>query len=363
MLRNKPAGETNCFAVCANGLKSRACECGALFSPLHRHKEKSSMDFIICTEDVNRHGYRVLLSGARLDNFKKNPVMLYDHNDWRNKPIGRWENLRVQDGKLVATAVFAEGDEHAQQVRNLCEQGALSATSIGMVPVTFSSDPVYLLSGQSRETVIEWELLEVSIVPVPANPHTVKLRLSNNSTEGVLPAEISKTEDAMNISEIATTLGLQADATPEQVQAAVQALRHENQALILSLGEQQGVVKEENRPIWAELAAKDPKNTLALMQSLKGQQPEAAPEAPAATQPAKQEMAAPAAPAGEEVTLQKIFSLVQRNGGQPASDQADNPDTWNYDQWSRRDPDGLLRMKRQEPEKYAKLSQSYAKAN
>jgi hypothetical protein len=99
------------------------------------------------------------------------------------------------------------------------------------------------------------------------------------------------------------------------------------------------------------------------MQSLKGQQPEAAPEAPAATQPAKQEMAAPAAPAGEEVTLQKIFSLVQKNGGQPASDQADNPDTWNYDQWSRRDPDGLLRMKRQEPERYQKLAQAYTKAS
>lgn len=320
------------------------------------------MDFIICTEDVNRHGYRVLLSGARLDNFQKNPVMLYDHDDWRNKPIGRWENLRVQDGKLVGTAVFAEGDEHAQQVRNLCEQGALSATSIGMMPITFSSDPVYLSPGQHRETVTEWELLEVSIVPVPANPHTVKLRLSANNTEGVLPAEISKTQPAMNISEIAASLGLQADATAEQLQAAVQTLRSENQALILALGEQQGVVKAENRPIWAELASKDPKNTLALMQSLKAEAPAAQPEAPAEqpAAPAKQEQAAPPA---QEVTLEKIFSLVQRQGGQASSDQADNPETWSFDQWSKRNPDGLLRMKRQEPEKYAKLSQAYAKAN
>lgn len=312
------------------------------------------MDFIICTEDVNRYGYRVLLSGARLDNFKKNPVMLYDHDDWKNKPIGRWENLRVQDGKLVATAVFADGDEDAMRVKNLVEKGALSATSIGMMPITYSSDTTVLLPGQTRETVIEWELLEVSIVPVPANPHTVKLKLSADQQEGVLPKEIQPKQD-MNLQDIATKLGLAADATGEQILAAVQSIQSENQTLILSLGEQRGVVKEENRPIWAQLAAKDPKNTLALIQSLA---PQAGPgDEDGDDEPMKETQAAP--PAGDTVTLEKIFSLVQKQGaGQAKSDQ-DNPDKWDFDIWSKRNPDGLLKMKKQEPEKYKQLAQAY----
>lgn len=319
--------------------------------------ELSEMDFIICTEDVNRYGYRVLLSGARLDNFKKNPVMLYDHDDWKYKPIGRWENLRVQDGKLIATAVFAEGDPDAQQVKNLVEQGALSATSIGMMPITYSSDSTVLAPGQTRETVIEWELLEVSIVPVPANPHTVKLKLSNSASDqdGILPKELSQPKQDMNLQDIATRLGLSADATGEQILAAVQSLQTENQTLILSLGEQRGVVKEENRTIWATLSAKDPKNTLALIQSLS---PAAGPDEEEEDNTTLKAPEAPAQPQGDTVTLEKIFSLVQRNGGQQKTDE-DNPDKWDFDTWSKRNPEGLLKMKKQEPEKYKQLAQAY----
>lgn len=319
------------------------------------------MDFIICTEDVNRYGYRVLLSGARLDNFKKNPVMLYNHDDWGQKPVGRWDNIRIEDGKLVATAVFAEGDDHAQQVKNLVDQGAISATSIGMMPITYSSDTTVLAPGQTRETVTEWELLEVSLVPIPANPHTVKLKLSNsaNDQDGILPKEISQPKQDMNLADIANKLGLSADATGEQILAAVQALQADNQTLILSLGEQRGVVKEDNRPIWAQLAAKDPKNTLALIQSMA---PAAGPE-DEDDEPLKQEQPKPAetqSAKGEEVTLEKIFSMVQKNGGQQKTDD-DNPDNWDFETWSKRNPEGLLALKKKDPEKYGKLAQAYTK--
>lgn len=317
--------------------------------------ELSEMDFIICTEDVNRYGYRVLLSGARLDNFKKNPVMLLIHEDG-TFPIGRWDNIRFESGQMLATAVFAEGDPVAQRAKNLAEQGMLNATSIGMVPITYSADSTYLLPGQSRETVVEWELLEVSLVPIPANPHTVKLKLSNSADqqEGILPKELQPKQD-MNLQDIATRLGLSADATGEQILAAVQALQADNQTLILSLGEQRGVVKEENRQIWATLAAKDSKSTLALIQSLA---PAAGPDEEEEDNTTLKAPEAPAQPQGDTVTLEKIFSLVQRNGGQPKSDD-DNPDKWDFDTWSKRNPEGLLKMKKQEPEKYKQLAQAY----
>ena len=54
--------------------------------------------FILTDESVNNYGFRLLLSGADLKQFKRNPVMFYNHDEW-DPPIGRWENIRVEDGK------------------------------------------------------------------------------------------------------------------------------------------------------------------------------------------------------------------------------------------------------------------------
>jgi len=307
------------------------------------------MDFIICTEDVNRHGYRVLLSGARLDNFKKNPVMLYDHDAYREKPIGRWENLRIQDGKLIATAVFADGDEAASQVRNLVQQGALNATSMGLIPITYSSDSSMVIAGQTRETVVEWELYEVSIVPIPANPNTVKLKLSNGGS-GDLPPEITKTQQEMNFDKIAQALGI-ADATEEAVLSALKQVQDKNVTLALELGATKGLVTDDNRTAWAALAAKDLDNTLALMQSLKG--PEDEDEGDDIPQ-------VPKAPETPPVTIQSLLDAAKKLSGNGKEDK-DNPEGWDFDTWSKRDPQGLLLLKQEQPEKYATLAQGYVK--
>ena len=53
---------------------------------------------------VNNHGFRIDLRGVNLDRFKANPVMLYQHDIERI--IGRWDNIRVEDNRLMADAVF-----------------------------------------------------------------------------------------------------------------------------------------------------------------------------------------------------------------------------------------------------------------
>lgn len=35
--------------------------------------------FVLSDESVNSYGFRVLTDGIALDNFKKNPVMLWNH--------------------------------------------------------------------------------------------------------------------------------------------------------------------------------------------------------------------------------------------------------------------------------------------
>ena len=65
--------------------------------------------FILSDGSVNSYGFSVDMTNLHLERFRNNPVMLYNHYDL----IGKWENLRVEDGKLLAEASFMDGDEEA----------------------------------------------------------------------------------------------------------------------------------------------------------------------------------------------------------------------------------------------------------
>lgn len=38
--------------------------------------------FVLHDETVNTYGFRMLTSGANLEEFRKNPVILLNHKDW-----------------------------------------------------------------------------------------------------------------------------------------------------------------------------------------------------------------------------------------------------------------------------------------
>ena len=62
--------------------------------------------FVLHDETVNTYGFRMLTSGANLEEFRKNPVILLNHKDWE-LPIGRWENIRIE-GCLLYTSDAAD---------------------------------------------------------------------------------------------------------------------------------------------------------------------------------------------------------------------------------------------------------------
>ena len=61
----------------------------------------------LSTENLNNYGTWLPVSGAQLEDFKRNPVMFYDHQTYK-KPIGHWENIRIENGKIIADPVFDE---------------------------------------------------------------------------------------------------------------------------------------------------------------------------------------------------------------------------------------------------------------
>lgn len=131
--------------------------------------------FVLHDESVNTYGFRMLTSGANLEEFRKNPVMLLNHSDWQ-LPIGRWENIRVEGGQILAEAVFDLSDPTGRQVASKVEAGFLRMASIGAwAPEEVSDDPMLKLDGQRGATVLRWTVREASIVTIGANHNALAL--------------------------------------------------------------------------------------------------------------------------------------------------------------------------------------------
>jgi HK97 family phage prohead protease len=137
--------------------------------------------FICSDESINRYGFRVLTSGIDITNFKKNPVMLFDHEsmswggDIYNGPIGRWDEIKKSDGQLLANAIIDEDDPKGKILSNKVEKDFIRAASIGFRIIETSEDPKLMLPGQTRPTVTKCELIEISIVGIPANKNAISL--------------------------------------------------------------------------------------------------------------------------------------------------------------------------------------------
>lgn len=125
--------------------------------------------FIISTNNVDRQGESVDQLGWDLAFYKMNPVVLWAH-DYSALPIGVTTEIGLQDGKLVAEGKFAPADANpfAQQVRKLYDLGMVCASSVGFIPKEFDQ--------KQSGVIAKAELLEFSLVPVPANPYAVSMR-------------------------------------------------------------------------------------------------------------------------------------------------------------------------------------------
>lgn len=138
--------------------------------------EKRTVEFVISTEKVDRHGTVWKLDGWQLDEYRANPIVSYNHNTSSSDPdliIGTSE-VRIEDGKLVATLSLEEGNEVADKVLRKLQNGTLRSASIGALihdghwgKRANEEDPDVLYF--TRQSLLEW-----SVVSVPSNTEAVK---------------------------------------------------------------------------------------------------------------------------------------------------------------------------------------------
>ena len=129
------------------------------------------LSFTISTESIDRDGDKIALDGWRLENYKKNPVVLWAH-DYRRPPVGKSTEIWTENGKLKSVTEFVPSDnpatgKFAEGIYQLYKQGFMSATSVGFRPIkwAWTEDTDRKFGIDFEET----ELLEYSVVPVPAN--------------------------------------------------------------------------------------------------------------------------------------------------------------------------------------------------
>lgn len=140
------------------------------------------MKFILNDENkLNQYGFRVRNSGLNLDRFRKNPVMLDSHK--YGSVIGRWENIRIEDGLLTAEPVFDMDDPEAEKIAQKVLNGFLKGASLGLDPYKMSNFQTDL-NGEME--LVESEVLEASIVAIPANSNAVKLYAVTESGEKMM---------------------------------------------------------------------------------------------------------------------------------------------------------------------------------
>ncbi|MFO0607276.1 MAG: HK97 family phage prohead protease [Polyangiales bacterium] len=133
-------------------------------------KDARTIDVVASTDAEDRYG-EVVEQVWQLDAYAANPVVLYAH-ECDELPIGKAENVRVESGQLLATLRFVSGDVNpkAEQVWQLIQEGVLRAVSVGFIPHTYRWE-----KQADREVLVltDNELVEISVVPVPANPEAL----------------------------------------------------------------------------------------------------------------------------------------------------------------------------------------------
>lgn len=207
------------------------------------------IEVIVATEDVDRDGEILDLNGLDVKRYMKNPIVLWGH-DYNMPPIGKTlELIKDEAGRLKAKVKFAvTQNPFAKMVYELVKDGFQNASSIGFIPKEGEFD-----ESKNAFRYTKSEMLEFSMVPVPANPfalvtakgyseHTAKV------VEKVFAGEMKASDvTEADIQPAESELTIKVSGNPETIQNLATALSTPNQNSMQS-GETQGEQKSAVEP-------------------------------------------------------------------------------------------------------------------
>ena len=129
------------------------------------NEEENSIRFVFSTDDEDRHGEIVDQKGWDVNDFMKNPVVLFAH-DHHQPAVGQVTELKLnEDSNLEGVIKFAvEEYDFAKTLFKLYKGKFMRAVSAGFMNNKYEID-----EDNDTFTLKENTLLEMSMVNVPAN--------------------------------------------------------------------------------------------------------------------------------------------------------------------------------------------------
>lgn len=201
-------------------------------------QNSNTHSFVLLDESIVTYGFRVLVAGVDISQFKRNPVFLSYHFDDK-LPIGRCVKVWKEDKQILIDVEFdeADTDEEVQRIIGKVQRGFIKMVSAGLADLVFSEDPKLMLEGQTLPTIIKCRLREASIVGIGANHNALKF-YDGEGIEIDITDEIKlsdfikpyKQENQMN-KELLKLLNLSDNADEATAIAAVVALQDSNKTL------------------------------------------------------------------------------------------------------------------------------------
>ena len=151
------------------------------------------IEFRSSDETLDRYNERITVSGWKLDNYRKNPVVQNAHNYCSvSDTIGKSLLTEIRNADtpthqdagspyLFQRVLFAvEENPMAKVAYGLYKGGFLTAVSVGFIPLNWENgnqEDAY------RRNYLQQELIEVSAVSIPANPNALALGLKSGAIE------------------------------------------------------------------------------------------------------------------------------------------------------------------------------------
>lgn len=310
--------------------------------------------FVISDESVkNSHGFYLQNSGGDFTRFSNNPVMLLEHDP--KDVIGKWVNLAINGARITADAIFDKDSAKGAEVAGQVERDYLIGASVGII-VKRAEWRINPLSNEEELYVTEWELLEVSVVSMPANP--VALKVYSDAVTPVADTELSAHLD--KIAKLSMTNIERMNIVPTLTTEAL---------TVLGLNAEDSAFKASAAIVKMAADLKQAQDDLDAMKRAREDEAKARAEALVSNALAAGKITADRKEAfiklalsdyaAAEATLSAIpGKTTYGNRITPTaslSSTASVHDDWNYHDWKKNDPAGLENLRVNNPDEYASI--------
>jgi HK97 family phage prohead protease len=131
--------------------------------------QKRQASVIVSTSAVDRDHDVIKVEGWDLDEYRKNPVVLFGHKA-EDLPVAQSLDIGARQGALRSVMKFPEPGVHpfADTVYGLVKGDFLRTVSAGFRPLDFEPD-----SARGGMNFNKQKLVEYSVVPIPSNPEAL----------------------------------------------------------------------------------------------------------------------------------------------------------------------------------------------